>query len=288
MNVINYCPNCKSKKIIKSPSVVMPFISYRLYGWIPLEIDPKKKLRTLNNGTSYLLCSTAFCEKCTLIFCDLRFNALEMSKLYKNYRGIEYTKQRSLFESDYGNRNKALGVKLNYIKKIENFINLDLKKPKTILDWGSDNGMNTPFQNSNSKIYLYDISKKKTQSKKKNFTVVSKLTKSIKFDLIIAMHVFEHLSYPLKSLISLRNCLKKKGLIYIEVPLEEKASFERSNKTNALKKYYWHEHINFFSKLSFECLFKTAGFKILSLQKIRVNTGGKKLNLIQVLGTKND
>ena len=102
MNVINYCPNCKSKKIIKSPSVIMPFISYRLFGWMPLEINPKKKLRTLNNGTSYLLCSTAFCEKCTLIFCDLRFNASEMSKLYKNYRGIEYTKQRNLFESDYG------------------------------------------------------------------------------------------------------------------------------------------------------------------------------------------
>ena len=51
MNVINYCPNCKSKKIIKSPSVIMPFISYRLFGWMPLEINPKKKLRTLNNGT---------------------------------------------------------------------------------------------------------------------------------------------------------------------------------------------------------------------------------------------
>ena len=57
----------------------MPFISYRLFGWMPLEINPKKKLRTLNNGTSYLLCSTAFCEKCTLIFCDLRFYLVKVS-----------------------------------------------------------------------------------------------------------------------------------------------------------------------------------------------------------------
>ena len=38
-----------------------------------------------------------------------------MSKLYKNYRGIEYTKQRNLFESIW-DRNKALGVKLNILK----------------------------------------------------------------------------------------------------------------------------------------------------------------------------
>ena len=93
MLITTCCPVCGSSKLSKTPAVVMPFISYRIFGWKPLVISDESGMRSLENGSSYQLCATTYCEECTLVFCDVRFDDGEMGRLYKDYREEEYVTQ---------------------------------------------------------------------------------------------------------------------------------------------------------------------------------------------------
>ena len=100
----------------------MPFIAHRIFDWIPIEIDQSWNLRTIKTGKLYSICKTLGCELCNHIFLDIRFDNKEMMKLYKDYRGEQYTRLRMLYEPDYAARNNELEKKYSYIDKVDEFI----------------------------------------------------------------------------------------------------------------------------------------------------------------------
>ena len=64
------------------------------------------------------------------------------------------------FEPGYVSINRIQNLSINFIEKIEIFLNPFLKFPIKILDYGGDNGKNTPYKKDGNITHIYDISKK--------------------------------------------------------------------------------------------------------------------------------
>ena len=285
MKIALNCPVCRSKKIAKESALLMPFIAKRVFGWDPLIIKKKHNFRTLKQGTSYSVCNSLFCENCSLLFLDIRFDTTEMKKLYKNYRDDDYIHLREKYEPDYSDRNNILSKQIHYMPYIEKFISDNTNNNFTnLLDWGGETGINTPFLSSqNIKKFIYDISGNKKNNNKITYL---KNIKNKKFDLITCLHVFEHIPYPLKELSRLVTSLKKNSYIYIEVPHESLIDDNHLDKNILNLKKHWHEHINFFSKKSLTNLINQAGLKLIKINKKNVSKGKFILSIYQLVAKK--
>ena len=81
-----------------------------------------------------------------MLFLDIRFDNFEMKQLYKDYRNDHYLKLRENYEPGYTERNNILSVQIHYMNLIEDFIRENTGDNfKTLLDWGGESGINTPF-----------------------------------------------------------------------------------------------------------------------------------------------
>jgi 2-polyprenyl-3-methyl-5-hydroxy-6-metoxy-1,4-benzoquinol methylase len=172
----------------------------------------------------------------------MRFDDEELGRLYHNYRDKNYSKLRNRYEPGYNSINKIQNLPINYIKKVENFLTPFLKFPIKVLDFGGDDGHNTPFNNSQNIIHVYDISNKAVKRGVKN---VNKKNMLKKYDLIILSQVIEHVSYPKVIIEEVKSILDKNSIFYIELPLEkllqniwgggaEKRIFKMSEKKETL------------------------------------------------------
>lgn len=285
MNIAKNCPNCLSNSLEKSPAILMPFIAKTVFDWEPVLISPEDKFQTLESGKSYTNCNSVFCNNCYLLFLDIRFNNEEMNNLYKDYRGEKYINLREQFEPGYANRNKILETQIHYMDLIEGFISRNSNNDfKTLLDWGGGNGVNTPFLNKSSvKKYIYDIAE--DQIPKEEVEYIADLKRK-KFDLIVCLHVFEHLPFPLKSIQELLKNLKGNGYIYIEVPKESIIDDMLLNRNVLNNKKHWHEHVNFFSIKSLIELIKAAGLSLIDINSKNVTKDNFKLNIYQLIARK--
>lgn len=284
MLVTNNCPVCGSSNLAKTPAVIMPFISHRIFGWKPLEISDQSGLRSLDNGTSYQLCATTFCESCTLVFCDVRFDDDEMSRLYKDYREEEYVSQRQIFEPDYGRTNDYLMQPIHYLEAISAYLEDHTESVSTVLDWGGDEGANTPLVNTGRTVQIFDISGKNTGDLENGVSVINNLVEGENtYDLIVAMHVFEHLSNPTQELKHLRSFLNTGGYVYIEVPLERLVDFDDTTAKQSSQKIHWHEHINFYSKASMYALFNAANFEAIDVSMLDASDEFRQFKIIRAI-----
>jgi len=284
MQIAKNCICCNSVKIVSSSSVLMPFISHRIFNWKPTLITKKWNLNTIKSGTSYSICNSLLCLDCNLIFLDMRFDDEELGRLYKNYRGKNYLKLRSKYEPGYNLINKIQNLPITYIKNIENFLTPLLKFPIKILDFGGDDGHNTPFKNLKNIIHVYDISNKVVKKGVKN---VNKKNMLKKYDLIILSQVIEHVSYPKVIIDEVKNILDKNSIFYIELPLEKlfQKIWNGGKKKEFLKclkkKKHWHEHINFYSKKSLVKLLGQCGLKIIKMKILTVEVY-KSAEVVQI------
>lgn len=284
MIVVSSCPVCGSENLEKTPAVLMPFISFRIFGWTPLVIADESGMRSLENGTSYQLCATTYCKQCTLVFCDVRFDDEEMSRLYKNYREAEYIAQRRIFEPDYERTNAYLMQPLHYLRANDEYLEHFTSGVSTVLDWGGGDGINTPLTHTGRTIHIFDISGQKARRLQNGVTVIDKLVEGENtYDLVAAMHVFEHLSNPVQDLIHLRSFLNPEGFIYIEVPLERLIDFEMTCSEHASQKVHWHEHINFYSKNSMRALLDATGFKIVDVSTFDASDDFRNFQIIRAI-----
>ena len=284
MLITTCCPVCGSSKLSKTPAVVMPFISYRIFGWKPLVISDESGMRSLENGSSYQLCATTYCEECTLVFCDVRFDDGEMGRLYKDYREEEYVTQRQMFEPDYGRTNDYLMQPIHYLTAISEYLESRTEGVSTVLDWGGDEGTNTPLIGTGRSINIFDISGKNSGQMQNGVTIIDTLVEGKNaYDLIIAMHVFEHLSNPAEELVRLRSFLNPGGYVYIEVPLEGLVDFEMTTAKQASQKIHWHEHINFYSKSSMRALFNAAALETVDVSMLDASDEFRQFKIIQAL-----
>ena len=81
-----------------------------------------------------------------------------------------------------------------------------------------------------------------------------------KFDIIIAMNVFAHITYPKEFLKLCVECLKENGLIFIQT---SQADIFKNNEFDTI----YHEHISFFTLRSFKVLLDQLKLNIVDFQK---------------------
>ncbi len=269
MKISTNCPACNSKEIEKKPAVLMPFIADRAFGWKPLTIEKSMGLRTIETGNACSVCNSCFCKDCSFLFCDIRFDEDEIARLYNDYRGTEYIRLRESYEKGYSNRNEYLENQIHYLHKVDEYILSFVEEPKRMLDWGGDEGKNTPLTKTSSIIDIFEVSDKDECKLNPRFSLVGPKDDLVdKYDLIVAMHVFEHVSYPLKDLLKLVTFTKKGGYIYVEVPLENIVQFRGENDDILQKKHHWHEHINFYNYRSLLSMAKRCGLEVLDVSSL--------------------
>jgi hypothetical protein len=272
MKIASACVCCNSVRLRGSPSILMPFIAHRIFNWRPTLISEKWKLNTVKPGKAYSVCNSLLCMDCNFLFLDMRFDDQELSRLYFNYRDENYTNLRNKYEPGYKLINKVINLPNNYIKKTENFLSPFLTSRVNILDFGGDDGKNTPFQDTQNIIHIYDISKKPSV---KNCKKVNKSNMLKKYNLIILSNVIEHVSYPQLIINEIKKLLNKNSILYIELPLEKLmkktwgeggAEVKKKEQLICLKnKKHWHEHVNFFSKRSLVKLLNCCDLKIIKM-----------------------
>jgi hypothetical protein len=241
MKIATCCPACGGSALNKNPAVLMPFVAKRVFDW---------DITILEEGQSFSICKTMRCLSCGCVFCDIRFDDDEMERLYKGYRGDEYTQMRAKYEPDYPARSVVLQQPLTYMDDIEAFLKPFVNPPLRILDWGGDTGVNTPYVNNATSVHIYDISGNKP-------TFGQAVDEpNPPYDLTVLENILEHVPYPDRLLKSVAQILGE-GVLYIEVPFVP--SMFKS-------KMYWHEHINFYTEAALSRLVHRCGLKIVAEQ----------------------
>jgi hypothetical protein len=271
--VADQCVCCGNLNLQAAPAILMPFVADRTFGWVPALIDASWGLNTIPHGMAYTVCRSLQCANCGLLFSDIRFAANELERLYSGYRGAAYTALREIYEPGYTLRNEALGQQIDYGGFLEQFLEPLLPAgPLAILDWGGDNGKNTPLRSRARCHDVYDIS---------NIPVIAgaqavslEQTVANTYDLIVCSNVLEHVPYPSDLLLDIQQAMTPQSLLYIEVPFEE---IMRMYGVQALThKKHWHEHVNFFSPASMLKLLANVGLETISLNVDATITAGMK------------
>ena len=281
--IISECVFCESKSIISNPAILMPFLADRIFGWKPATINEEWNLRTIRNGNTYSLCKTMYCNSCKGVFSDIRFSNEELAKLYKDYRGNEYTELREFYEPGYKKINSIIDNGNPYIGEIENFLRQYVTEPLSVLDYGGDSGKNTPFKNNlQNQIHIYDISEVEVIDNVRQVTKEEALNN--KYDLVVCSNVLEHVSYPSIVIKELKSFLHETSTLYIELPFEDLMRRPYDQKSNC--KYHWHEHINFFSVDAIKELLSKNQLTLIYTDVFNTNAGGKNVSLIRVIAKK--
>jgi SAM-dependent methyltransferase len=263
-HVASHCVCCGSVDLARSPAVLMPFIAHRIYQWEPVIIDESWGLNTIHPGHAYSLCNSLLCMACHLLFLDIRFSDAELSRLYRDYRGEAYTALRDRYEPGYKSRNDGLTQGINYLDAVEAFLTPHLPNTISMLDWGGDTGVNTPFKRDTNTIHLYDISGAETSGKIRK---VSRQTAAQnRYDLVVCSNVLEHVPYPKDLLEGIKALMQPSTVLYLEVPRENLVRENPDAATLLRKKRHWHEHINFFSETALRALLREVGLSIVEFK----------------------
>lgn len=277
--IATQCVCCGVGGLQPSPAILMPFVAHRVFGWRPVVIDATWKLRTIAGGHAYAICNSLYCKICEFLFLDIRFTDDELSRLYRDYRGHEYTTLREYYEPGYGQRNEELKNCTPYIDQVEDFISPYVVVKPRVLDWGGDTGVNSPFRGKNEFLHIYDISQKNVVSDARS--VSREETLSWKYDLIICSEVLEHIPYPSDMLMDIRERMGEQTFLYIEVPHEPLMQCDVHDKVE--QKKHWHEHINFFSLRALDNLLNACGFYVVEMRSSSVRVEGSVVDVIQVI-----
>jgi hypothetical protein len=267
------CVCCGSRSLSKSPAVLMPFVASRVFGWEPVEIDESWHLRDIRCGMAYSICNTLRCDECGLIFLDLRFDDSEMASLYAGYRGEEYTALRSKFEPDYESRNDDLLGGYDYIPHVESFLRDRIGRIDSVLDWGGDTGLNTPFRAEVAVHHVHDISDKPVIQGARKVEPEEALRNQ--YDLIVISQVLEHVSFPRDIVEAVVGVMKPGTALWVEVPHEAVVREAADPELAYLDKRHWHEHVNFYTESSLTALFEGAGLVVTERTDFPVTVSGK-------------
>lgn len=276
--VATQCVCCGSDDVVSSPAILMPFVADRVFGWKPVVIDDSWELRSIPNGHAYALCKSMRCTACGHLFCDIRFSDSEMVALYNKYREGDYTALRDHYEPGYTERNARLNQPIGYTADIEAFLEPHLHFPLTVLDWGGDTGLNTPFKSKNIAFDIYDISDKEVEPGAR-FVTLEEASAS-KYRLIVCAQLLEHVPYPSDVLLQARNAMDAETVLYIELPYEDLMRRELPEPES--KKRHWHEHINFYSRASLDALIRNCGLRVVDQTVLTTEVAGTEVHIFQL------
>lgn len=277
--IARQCVCCGSRALDTSPAILMPFIAHRVFGWQPVEIDASWGLHSIRPGNAYSICNSLQCRRCGHLFLDIRFTSREMGNLYGDYRGETYTRLREHYEPGYTARNEQLKDGIDYLPAVEGWLATHVGIPASVLDWGGDTGINTPFARQAGSTHVFDISNKPVVPGVERVT--RQQLEAHTYDLVTCCSVIEHVPYPHQTLADIRQAMRGTGLLYLEVPFEDIMQGEPAAALRS--KRHWHEHINFFSQASLSRLAENCGFRTVASNTLQVTTAGKHATSMQVL-----
>jgi len=203
------------------------------------------------------------CKNCNTIYQEY-IPSIEFSiKLYNEIMIDEQTLQKK----------KKFSIKnfKEYFNELYAFENLLKKKSYDIkiLEFGAGWGYWSRCAASmNFNIYAHELSQsKKNYIKNQNINILESLkNRNQNFDIIYSNQTFEHLNFPREIIIDLLKLLKPGGYIYLKFPNSYLFKY-KIKKSNVIKKGPLQplEHLNLFSKKSFEMMMKDFDTSIFNL-----------------------
>jgi hypothetical protein len=279
--IANECVCCGSAALSKRPAVLMPFVASRVFGWEPVEITEEWHLRDVRRGMAYSVCNTLKCDACGLIFLDIRFDVAEMSALYHGYRDAEYTVLRARFEPGYQARNDTLVRGYDYIPHVEEFLRERVGRIESVLDWGGDTGLNTPFRREVAIHHVYDISDESVIEGARRVDTAE--TVASEYDLVVLSQVLEHVPFPGDVLAGVAGSMGRDTRLWVEVPHEAVIREAADPAVAYLEKRHWHEHVNFFTEDALTRLLERAGLCVLERTTFAVTVGEESASVMGAL-----
>lgn len=308
MLTIDHCPCCDSRSTESWPGLVAPFIA---------DFVLRMPVTT---------CTLHECKVCGFRFFAERFITAEAERLYAGYRGVAYFNSRNRYEPWYTARfNEDASAQSDTIaerrQRMSDFLTdfVAQSQVRTVLDYGGDSGQAIPEGWGSDRV-VYDLSGSMPVPSVRKISDPTKLPRNA-FDLILLLHVLEHVSDPVAVLRRVKPHLRDRGIVLVEVPYERYslralgrgAMAERyarwlANSPRALLAVDFlstalrvkfgivppfaivklHEHINFFHERSLEALASRAGFEVVGLERQVFATGSRALVLVAVLRAKSD
>lgn len=244
MNIIDSCPNCDSFSIDLHEGQLSRFVYDRM-----LDLSKTTDIP--------ISCKIFRCSNCNFTGTTVRFSEQEEKQYYRNYMKEEYINHRFLYENskshlevfnteDYKNvRRQMLN---NILQK-----NIETKNVHAVLDYGGDTGELIPKCLSHAKKYLLEIEDRKVSDE---IFRIKNPKDTNQIDLIIAAHIFEHVSSPQNLLKHILSFMHKNTYLYIEVPKEN-------------HEHHFHEHINQYNLSSLHVLLNKYGIEVIVGENFR-------------------
>lgn len=171
--------------------------------------------------------TTTGCDYCGLIQTNPRPSEKGLNFFYENHYRQFYQKTKKPSDLYLININKQERMK-NVVDFLDDSI--ELKNINSILDFGSSEGaFFTSIINNGFSPTLFGVEPNQDFAKfsieKNNAKIFSNINQlDTTFDLIVLIHVFEHLLFPDKILQKLNTHLNENGFLYIDVPNADKYS----------------------------------------------------------------
>ena len=265
----DYCPICKSKdiKIIKEEIYQYPYNIDE--GWNEVI---NKKLRKIFDivlkDRSDLRCNIYQCNKCNFIFRMPRENPIEQGRKYNlNSKGKPY-----IYPTIRG-EDKTITIREKRVYEI-------IKKygnGKTILDVGGCDGSMCSRLKDEYKCHIVDkIEYKKLEGI--DYLGEEITDQTLKYDVIMMIHILEHLSYPLEFLEKYKNYLNKDGILLIATPRGYIKEWKARNDPTM--------HCNYFSMETLRKAITTAGYK--TIYDIEYNKDYEELYVVGMIDDQRD
>ena len=213
-------------------------------------------------ANSFLQSIVNRCENCSFRFNDIikTENNSNLSDYYKNeYWNSRFSNSKSKLRTIL---RKSDLLKFGYMRARSHYEYVK-KFGRSVLDVGAGEGLTSIyFSKKGFGVVAIEPDSKNVKTLKIKYpnikvfqTNFEDLQLNEKFDIIIMSHVLEHVFDIEQFLISLKNLLTDKGILFIEVPnCSSKSDLERSIMQSP--------HLSHFTKKSLESLIRRTNFKI--------------------------
>lgn len=200
------CVFCGGVELALEPALISDFVADYVLGGGPERTD------------------FAVCGACGGGFFVDRFSEEEAERLYAGYRGERYFQVRHRHEPWYTKSvNQALDGSMDerrsFIAGLLGQSGVRFDKVRRALDFGGNTGALFPSEIGGAERWIVDPSDAPLAPGLHRARRLAELDRGT-FDLVMAMHVLEHVSEPRSIVAELVTLLAPGGLLYLEVPLE--------------------------------------------------------------------
>ena len=159
-----------------------------------------------------------------MVFYALRPDDQEMANLYTSYRGETYFRTRHKHEFWYirafhnrlGNESVMPARRRAFIGHLSR--HYDVNTFENVLDYGGDRGQMLA-DGPGRRRFVYEMSDVPAESYVTRISNEQDLNPGA-YNLVLLLHVLEHVSYPQHVLAKLKTLLATKGVLFVEVPRE--------------------------------------------------------------------